>query len=231
MRQLVERSWFLFLIALGCLMFVGTPIPGEAERKPRSAQTAKTDRAPAAETDVEDHAVIVSAAGLPACRISDEPGNVITPDVADRIGASGMPVRYTLGGAMTQTVGLPASDERLARTAAPESPAARDMGRPRVLIPLYAAMSSLQALDVVSTHRALASGGVEANPLVAPVVGSVPTMIALKTGMSGAIVYAVERLWKHNRKAAILALIGTNIGYGAIVAHNFAVAANGARTP
>jgi len=38
-------------------------------------------------------------------------------------------------------------------------------------------------------------------------------------------IYAAERLWKHNRKAAILMLIGVNVGYAAVVSHNFALAA------
>lgn len=91
-------------------------------------------------------------------------------------------------------------------------------------------MAVSQALDFISTRRGLEAGVREGNPLMAPLVGSAGAVIAMKCGVSVVTVYAAERLWKHNRKAAILTLIGVNIGYGAIVSHNFAVAAKASGT-
>lgn len=136
---------------------------------------------------------------------------------------SRLPVRYTLGGGMTQALVLPAAAERVGQDGKSDSPAPRETGRPWPLVPLYISTTALQMLDVVSTQRALAAGGSEANPFVAPLVGSTPTMVAVKAGVSGAMIYAVEHLWKQNRKAAILMLLGTNIGYAVVVAHNFAL--------
>jgi uncharacterized membrane protein YjfL (UPF0719 family) len=56
------------------------------------------------------------------------------------------------------------------------------------------------------------------------VVGSAAAMIVVKAGVSVMTIYAAERMWKHNRKAAVLTLIGVNIGYAAIVSHNLTLA-------
>ena len=96
--------------------------------------------------------------------------------------------------------------------------------RPRLLVPLYFSMAMCQTLDFVSTQRGLNAGGQEGNPVMAPLMGSAGAVIAVKAGVSAMTIYAAERLWKHNRKAAVLTLIGVNIGYAAIVSHNFALA-------
>ena len=139
---------------------------------------------------------------------------------------SALPVVDTLGGGMTQKMVLPVIGERLTGGVPLERAAARGTNRPRALIPLYLSMTALQALDVVSTRRALGTGNREANPLVAGLVKSPGALLAVKAGASGALIYACERLWKQNRAAAVLVLIGTNIAYGAVVSHNFAIAAH-----
>ena len=97
--------------------------------------------------------------------------------------------------------------------------------RPAPLVGLYISLASLQALDITSTRRALNAGGVEANPLLEPFAGSPLAMLALKAGVTGAAIYASERLWKKNRVAAVLTMIGLNAAHGAVVAHNYGVAA------
>jgi hypothetical protein len=97
--------------------------------------------------------------------------------------------------------------------------------RPAPLVGLYVSLASLQALDITSTRTALNAGGVEANPLVAPLAGSPLAMLALKAGVTGAAIYASERLWKRNRVAAVVTMIGLNAAYGAVVAHNYGVVA------
>ena len=42
------------------------------------------------------------------------------------------------------------------------------------------------------------------------------------------MIFAREKPWKTNRKAAILTLIGTNVAYAAVVSSNHAFAAHGA---
>jgi hypothetical protein len=95
--------------------------------------------------------------------------------------------------------------------------------RPAALLPLYVSFAALQALDAASTMRALNSGGAEANPLMASVVGSPAVFLGVKAAASAAAIVAAERLWKNHRAAAIATMIGMNIGYSMVVAHNFRV--------
>jgi hypothetical protein len=97
--------------------------------------------------------------------------------------------------------------------------------RPAPLVGLYVSLAGLQALDITSTRRAIRAGAAEANPIVAPFAGSALALTVLKAGVTGATIFASERLWKKNRKAALLTMIGLNAAYGAIVAHNYRIAA------
>jgi len=99
--------------------------------------------------------------------------------------------------------------------------------RPAALVPLYVSFAALQALDTASTMRALNRGGTEANPLVAPVVGSPAAFIGAKAAASALAIVASERLWKDHRAMAIATMIGMNVGYSLVVAHNVRV--NGQR--
>lgn len=105
-------------------------------------------------------------------------------------------------------------------------PAVMDGGkRPSALLPLYASLGMLQALDVHSTSRGLASGGREANPVMQSVVGNRAAFIGVKAATTAGVVWASERLWrKQNRKAAVVLTALTNIGLAAVVAHNYRVA-------
>ena len=97
--------------------------------------------------------------------------------------------------------------------------------RPGALLPLYASLGVLQALDVHSTGRGLAVGGREANPVMQPIVGNRAAFVAVKAATTVGVVWASERLWrKQNRKAAVVLTALTNIGLAAVVAHNYRAA-------
>ena len=97
--------------------------------------------------------------------------------------------------------------------------------RPGALMPLYASLGVLQALDVHSTGRGLAVGGREANPVMRPIVGNRAAFVAVKAATTVGVVWASERLWrKQNRKAAVLLTALTNVGLAAVVAHNYRAA-------
>lgn len=83
-------------------------------------------------------------------------------------------------------------------------------------------MIGLHALDAHSTHRALNAGGSESNPLVRGLVESPIGVVAVKAGSSAVVIYAAEKMWKHNRVAAVIMIVGINTAYAAIVAHNYA---------
>ena len=121
---------------------------------------------------------------------------------------------------------LPLAAFAVAATAAVEArPFVQTTARPAPLVSLYVSFATLQALDVASTRTALRAGSVEANPLVAPFARSPLALTAVKAGVASAMIYASERLWKKNRKAAVLTMIGLNVAYGVAVAHNYGVAA------
>jgi hypothetical protein len=81
-----------------------------------------------------------------------------------------------------------------------------------------------QALDSHSTWHALGRGAREANPLVERLAEKPAAMVALKAGSTAAVICATEKLWKRNRAAAVLTMIGLNTAYAVVVSHNYAVA-------
>jgi hypothetical protein len=102
-------------------------------------------------------------------------------------------------------------------------------GRPemrgsKALMPLYASAVVLQLLDVHSTLAAFKNGAHEGNPLMSGVTSNRPAFVAVKAGIAAGTILAVRSLAKHNKVAAIAALIGINAGYGFVVSHNYKVA-------
>ena len=96
--------------------------------------------------------------------------------------------------------------------------------RPSSLTPLYVTFAALQAADLVTTIKALQNPTLrEANPLVRPFAGNVPAMVILKGTSTAVTVFAVERLWRRNRAAAVATMVGINAAYGIIVSRNAAL--------
>jgi hypothetical protein len=118
-----------------------------------------------------------------------------------------------------EAIGVPPAEASDIRVAAPES-----AHRPKALIPLYVSMAALLASDAASTRSGLAAGAREANPLAAPFAGSTVGLAVMKVGVAASMIYASERLWKRNRKAAVLMLVITNVGYAAVVSNNLRLA-------
>jgi len=81
-----------------------------------------------------------------------------------------------------------------------------------------------QALDVVSTMRAIERGHTETNPLMRDVAGRPAAMVAVKAGSTAATVWLVRRLAKRNRVAAVATMVAIDAAYAAVVARNFHVA-------
>ena len=89
--------------------------------------------------------------------------------------------------------------------------------RPAPLPVLYGAYGALQAMDVVSTRKALSAGATEQNPLM---TSSATTQIAIKAAAGAATIYFAERTWKKNRAGAIVLMAVLNGATAAIVARN-----------
>lgn len=90
--------------------------------------------------------------------------------------------------------------------------------RPVALSALYGTYGTLQALDIVSTRRAIAAGATERNPLMNK--GNVGSMIAVKAAAGASTIYFAERMWKKNRVGAVIVMAALNGATAAIVAHN-----------
>lgn len=94
----------------------------------------------------------------------------------------------------------------------------RALARPAALPALYASYAALQVFDIYSTRQALARGAREVNPLMHGVVGNPATFWALKASVTAGTIFAAERLWKNNNKAAAIAVMVASNGIAAIVA-------------
>ncbi|HYT67109.1 MAG TPA: hypothetical protein VEL51_11855 [Vicinamibacterales bacterium] len=90
--------------------------------------------------------------------------------------------------------------------------------RPATLTTLYATYGVVQALDIVSTRRALAAGANERNPLMGG--GHFGTMIAVKAATGASTIFFAERMWKKNKVGAIVMMVALNGASAAIAAHN-----------
>jgi Domain of unknown function (DUF5658) len=100
-------------------------------------------------------------------------------------------------------------------------------GRPSVLVPLYVSFTAFQALDAHSTLQAVNRGSIEANPIMAAATRSRGTLIAAKALTTVAVIAGSEALWRRRRAASIVAMIALNVGYAAVVAHNYRAASAG----
>lgn len=112
-----------------------------------------------------------------------------------------------------------------ARMASAQTVSADKNRRPAPLIPLYTSYVTLNVLDLHFTFRALDSGNArEINPLLAGIAKNKPAMIAIKAAGTTIVIYGTEKIWKKGqRKTAVFFLIAANVGYAAIVAHNYKV--------
>ena len=95
--------------------------------------------------------------------------------------------------------------------------------RPAALMPLYGSLIALQGLDIHSTRSALGAGGAEANPAMRPVVKNSAAFVAVKAGATAGVIWASEKLWKKNRKAAVIFASVVNVAMAAVVANNYRV--------
>jgi hypothetical protein len=98
---------------------------------------------------------------------------------------------------------------------------AADERRPALLMPLYISHVTLQGLDVHSTVRALQAGGREANPLLRHVTPA--GMIAAKAAASASTLFLTEKLWRRNRKAAVITMLAANAAMSFVVANNYRI--------
>lgn len=92
--------------------------------------------------------------------------------------------------------------------------------RPAALPMMYAALGALQAFDVYSTRRALGAGANEANPLLRRAAGNSGAMLAVKALSTAGTIYFTERVWKKNRKGAVVLMAAINGVTAAVAMRN-----------
>ena len=136
---------------------------------------------------------------------------IATPLVASSVGRWRLAGPATLAGA-------------LADRPQPSQIQPRPPERPRLLIPMYVSFAALQAMDAHSTMKAIDRGYGEVNPLVAPSTRNGAAMAAMKVAVTASVIACTERLWRHNRVAAVVTMIAVNGAYAAIVANNYRTA-------
>ena len=95
------------------------------------------------------------------------------------------------------------------------------MARTRPRFGLYAAQGALQALDILTTSRALNAGHREANPLFKS--GNRSAMVLAKSASFGLHVFLTERLAERRPKAAKWLMVATNAFMSVVVVNNLAV--------
>ena len=90
--------------------------------------------------------------------------------------------------------------------------------RPVMLPVLYGSYGLLQAMDIVSTQKAITAGAQEANPLAKG--GNLGSTIAIKAGTGAVTFLAAEKLWKKSRVGAIALMVAANGLSAVVVSHN-----------
>lgn len=83
--------------------------------------------------------------------------------------------------------------------------------------------AALQGLDAYTTMSALNKGAVEANPMMRGIAGKPAMLIAVKSSMTAATIFAARSLWPRNKVAAIAVLAVSNGVMATVVAHNMSV--------
>src|SRR5262245_11875669 len=89
---------------------------------------------------------------------------------------------------------------------------------------MYGSLAVLQAYDVYSTKKAMASGAIERNPLLQGTVANRAAFIGLKVAMTAGPIYEAEKLWRnHHRLGAIALMAASNGIMMGVAAHNASV--------
>jgi hypothetical protein len=97
----------------------------------------------------------------------------------------------------------------------------REERRPPVLVPLYLSLAALHVADTVATVQAIREHDArEMNPAMRPFAGDHAALLLIKSASMAGTVFAVEKLWRKNRAAAVATMIGINTLYAGVVSHN-----------
>jgi hypothetical protein len=92
---------------------------------------------------------------------------------------------------------------------------------PALHVSLASGFVALQALDIATTLHGVHSGtAVEANPLVGPLADHPAALIGVKGGLTAATLLSMRALGRQHPRAAVLTMIGLNVGSAFVVRSN-----------
>ena len=89
---------------------------------------------------------------------------------------------------------------------------------PPELTRMFVTHAALQGLDAFTTIRALDAGHREMNPLLKS--GNSALIIGSKAAVTAMSLVLAQKLWKRNRRAAMLTVVVSNAVMSAVVANN-----------
>jgi hypothetical protein len=93
--------------------------------------------------------------------------------------------------------------------------------QPRWFLPIHLFSIAVQGLDAHSTLRMLDHRSIEASPLYKGMTGNKVTFLAVKAGVTAAVVYATGKLSKRHRAAAVVSAAAINSVYLTMAASNY----------
>lgn len=96
----------------------------------------------------------------------------------------------------------------------------RAPARPTLLLPLYSSFATLAAGDGYLTWRVLQQGGIEQNPVAAPLATNAYAWTTFKVATSAALILAIERLRREHPRAAVWTMVLANASMTWVVWHN-----------
>jgi hypothetical protein len=82
---------------------------------------------------------------------------------------------------------------------------------------------ALNTMDLITTYKSLEKGAVEVNPIARTFIENKPLAIAFKAGMTGGVLFALGKMKKDNRPAALITLAVLNVVYAAVITNNIGV--------
>ncbi len=101
------------------------------------------------------------------------------------------------------------------------------VGGTHALVPLYVSLGGLTLADWHTTRVALRAGLHEANPLVAPVVGSAAALLLLKGSAAATSIILSSRMRAQHPKLVLASMIAANVVGTFVVVHNAAAIHSG----
>ena len=155
-----------------------------------------------------------------ATYVAGVPPTIPPSMLADVLGAPAVPAAPAAP--LSTPMTAPASDQRRIEMSVPRGEGLS--GGTSLRRGMYLSFAALQVMDFVSTNKAIAAGGVEANPAMSGIVNNLGAFMAVKDCNAAAASFLSEKVAKRHPRRATIMMAVLNTAYAGIVAHNYRVA-------